>query len=552
MFRKLWTRLYSLHPAQLLLCLVLVVAIALRFSALGEIPHGITWDEAAIGYNGYATAVYYRDEWLDKLPISFRSFGDFKAPFAIYLTGIFTSLFGLNPFVLRLPFAIAGFVAVVACYWLVRSIWPEKETREWYAVAAAVIIACSPWHVHFSRAGFESGLSLTVMLVGIVCWITFLKLYAQENVRKNWLYWFFFTAGVVLLSSTFYIYHSAKITTPLLTLAVTLLFIKRPVLQHWRVLTGAAALASICISLVLYDTVFGEGATRAGVLLFSQGLSTTELLIAFGHNLLVHLDPQYLVGGSVKHLRDGVGAWSILLPTTAVFFALGVIRSLYVLYRGNTAMRITRWKMMSILALVWYLTGMLPALLAQEVPHANRSLGALPGYILLALLGLEWGLTFLRGHDPSAVLRKIAIGTIVCLHVLCVTAFWQYYTTIFASDSADAFSDGYLEAFSRAEAYLDGTDGLPQVQRVIMSSQYGQPYIFALFALEMNPIAYRGGALNTYHFAGEINTGDLIRENVLVIATPEDDMLGKEPDEVILGSNGEPRFLLYLSKRVEE
>ena len=90
--------------------LILALAAAGRFYQRGVIPHGMTWDEAAIGYNGHAIVVARRDEWLVKLPISFRSFGDYKAPLAIYINGIFTTLWGMNLWAVRLPFALANVV----------------------------------------------------------------------------------------------------------------------------------------------------------------------------------------------------------------------------------------------------------------------------------------------------------------------------------------------------------------------------------------------------------------------------------------------------------
>ena len=87
--------------------LILLLATALRFYKLGQVPHGMTWDEAAIGYNGYAVLTTRRDEWLKRFPISFQSFGDYKAPLAIYLNGLFTFVFGMNLWAVRLPFALA-------------------------------------------------------------------------------------------------------------------------------------------------------------------------------------------------------------------------------------------------------------------------------------------------------------------------------------------------------------------------------------------------------------------------------------------------------------
>jgi len=55
-------------------CLFVIgVAAFLRLYKLGNVPHGMTWDEAAIGYNGFAVLTTRRDEWLIHFPISFKS-----------------------------------------------------------------------------------------------------------------------------------------------------------------------------------------------------------------------------------------------------------------------------------------------------------------------------------------------------------------------------------------------------------------------------------------------------------------------------------------------
>ena len=152
MLKKIWP-----------LFLILLLAFVLRFYKLAEVPHGMAWDEVAIAYNGFAIFNTRRDEWLQKLPITFRSFGDYKAPFAIYESGIFTALFGMNLWAVRLPFAIYGVLAVLATYLLFKELFYKHENREKWALLAAFILATSPWHIHYSRMAFESGISLSMM-----------------------------------------------------------------------------------------------------------------------------------------------------------------------------------------------------------------------------------------------------------------------------------------------------------------------------------------------------------------------------------------------------
>ena len=61
---------------------------------------GLGWDEAATAYNGYGIVIVHRDEWLARMPITFKSFGDYKAAVAIYLDAISTESSCINTFAL--------------------------------------------------------------------------------------------------------------------------------------------------------------------------------------------------------------------------------------------------------------------------------------------------------------------------------------------------------------------------------------------------------------------------------------------------------------------
>ncbi len=94
------------------LIVILLAAFILRFFMLGKVPLGVSLDEASLGYNGYSVLKTGRDEYAQKLPLSFKAFGEYKAPLYRYLTIPFIGLFDLNEFSLRLPSAIFGLLTV--------------------------------------------------------------------------------------------------------------------------------------------------------------------------------------------------------------------------------------------------------------------------------------------------------------------------------------------------------------------------------------------------------------------------------------------------------
>ena len=302
-----------------LLSVIVVVAAALRLYQLGQVPHGMTWDEAAIGYNGYAIVTARRDEWLIKLPISFKSFGDYKAPLAVYATGIFTTLLGSELWVLRLPFALSGIVGVVGIYLLMTLLTKNKSTGRLLGLVAAGLLTLSPWHIFFTRVGFESGLALT-----LVIWLMVLFLHGLKQAKST--VWFVGSTTLGVLS--LYAYHSAKVFIPLLGLLLLVLY-RRELLQKVSQVVPAGIAAILVAVPVLYDSVWGNGLERAGVTVFSRGNSLVQNILVSVQQFADHLSPQFLFLGETTTLRHGTGEWGVFLPTTVLLMAFFVGFAIY-------------------------------------------------------------------------------------------------------------------------------------------------------------------------------------------------------------------------------
>ena len=82
----------------IILGLIIILAGFLRFYKLDQIPASLNWDEIAAGYNAYTIANWGADEYGNRFPIVFTSFGDDKHPVHIYLTAIVVKIFGLSDF----------------------------------------------------------------------------------------------------------------------------------------------------------------------------------------------------------------------------------------------------------------------------------------------------------------------------------------------------------------------------------------------------------------------------------------------------------------------
>lgn len=535
-----FSRLTAVSLRHWIVLAIFLLVSFLRLYKLGDVPHGMTWDEAAIGYNGYATLTTRRDEWLTRLPISFKSFGDYKAPVAIYLNGPFTYLFGMKLWVVRLPFALAGILSCLLFYLLLLQLLREHRQRNFLSIIGLSLFAISPWHIHFSRIGFESGLSLFFLLLGWVTIQYFFISYKNSSLIKNYTSLFISTGALAL---SIYTYHSAKIFVPLLCLVV-LIQHRNTVVQTLKYFLAPAGLFFIGLLVpLLQDSMYGNGAERAGVLFILDKISFQEKILLLINNFLTHFSPKFMIFGATDTLRHGVGAWSVLLPVTYILLLLGAIVTLLPKLRRKFLV-----SELSVLGLAIVIIGFLPAVLTREVPHANRALFALPGCIILALSGIEVVIAYIsriKSQEQRRIVFKILVGLAVSIEIFFSLSFQKYYYREFAQKSASAFQDGYLEAFQIAREYEKGINGKPEVQQILFDDSYGQPYIYALFVRRTNPIWYQSGSLVKYQFTNKIAPSDLERENTLLVVSSNARLPLERANHLVYGSDGSIRFAIY-------
>lgn len=533
--------------------LVMILAFVTRFYKLAQVPHGMTWDEASIGYNGFAILHTRRDETTQKLPISFRSFGDYKAPLAIYVNGLFTFLFGMNLWAVRLPFALSGLVAIASMMLVSRLLFDEivdKKDKKWWnnpdylAIGTGLLIMLSPWHYHFSRVGFESGMALSFLLLSLL----FFLLFKNRKKSMTLLTAFFSISSVVLAVASMYTYHSTKIVTPLIGLLLFVRYFKAVRRKTLPIVVGLCIGAVLLFPLVK-DSVFNKGAERLPqTSIFGLEISNTQKAHKIVTGFLGHFDYQFLVGGKTTTLRHGDGHWGVLYITTLFLIVCTII---FQVTSKN------RFRGMVWFSIVWILMSALPAAIGKEIPHSNRFLLSLPAFIWLAVIGfsqlvdkvdsLKINKKIKGSHGKHNQVLNAVIGTIVLTHLLLFMAYSHDYYTKFAADSATDFKDGYLETLSIVRQYEQGLNGKPEFNRILFTDVYGQPYIYTLFVRQTNPIDFHNGALIKYSFR-KINFGDLGSKDTIIVAAGDNKLEHQTPDYKIYGSDGEVKFKIFVSK----
>jgi 4-amino-4-deoxy-L-arabinose transferase-like glycosyltransferase len=158
---------------------ILGLAVFLRVYKLNSIPSSLNWDEVAIGWNAYSIWETRLDEFGTRLPITFKSYGDYKAPLMIYLTTPFVGILGLENWVVRLSSVLAGIGSIFLIYLLAREIFIylklSKKIREKLALLSSFLLATSSWHIFFSRGAFEANMALFFVILGTLLFFYGLK-----------------------------------------------------------------------------------------------------------------------------------------------------------------------------------------------------------------------------------------------------------------------------------------------------------------------------------------------------------------------------------------
>src|SRR4030043_241261 len=160
---------------KLIIILILTLGLFVRFYLLADVPASMNRDEPAIGYNAYSILKTSRDEWGYRFPLIFKSFGDYKSPFYIYLTIVPIIIFGLNEFSVRFLGTLAGFILIFIVYLIIKNI--IKKDNKTAALSGAFIMVVGSWQIFYSRFSFEANLAL--LLNALI-----LYMFAKEKFRK--------------------------------------------------------------------------------------------------------------------------------------------------------------------------------------------------------------------------------------------------------------------------------------------------------------------------------------------------------------------------------
>ena len=470
----------------LVLTTVFLLAFAgfFRLYNLNSIPSGFFGDEAALAYNGLAIWQTGMDEWGARLPLTMRSFDDYKPAIYSYLTIPFVATLGLTHAAARYPAALAGTLLPALVFWLVYGF----KKNWWLSFLAGIVIILAPWHWEVSRTAIEAGVAL-VMTIGV---LLLLK-------QKSWK-----AIGLAFLLSliTIFTYHTARLLLPPLILSAWWF---KQVSQRKAIVWFAIGLLvyGLFLSLTASGSRFKQisiFADREGLALRLEsiredGVSDAPYLETrafhnkpmtwartFTHSYIQQTSPEYLFYGGAQPPRARIPETGQFLLMLLPFFILGLVE---ILRRLNN---FDKW------IIFWWLIAPLPAsLTSAEIPHSYRTLFLLVPTAIIIAQGISWSYVFVKKVKipklPKNITKLVAplfvLGLVLALSFNTVYA-WHEYSVHQAANKPWFRQYGYREL-------VDYLNALPaeSKQEIVITQIEMEPYIFFLYYNNIPPQTYQ-------------------------------------------------------------
>lgn len=423
----------------IIFCLILVLAVALRFYKLGAVPIELNRDEASLGYTAFSILKTGHEDHGVYWPINIESFGDWKLPVYVYTLIPFIKVFGLTPWAVKLPSALAG-VGIVIISWILA--WKlgeklvESKWRTHFAHLTMFLMAISPWDIHLSHMAYEAHLAMFLMLAATTIFVFAIE---SKKIKNRW----WLILSTLLFGLTLFTYHSYQVFTPLFALALLLAYKKeiielfknsKPVFIACFLIAGFFSLSLILTSIKANQTKF------AALSIFDKKAYAPIVEINRGYfenrnNPLAKIRDNY-PSLLINQIQRNI---TVLYSTRFFFFEGGThgshdiagtgklypIEAIFLLIAGYEILR--RWQTKSLnltlkLIISWLILASIAPIITFEAAHAIRFSPALFALSFLSAFGL---LNIVKKYE------RLSIKLILLLFAAIIFYSIIYFTTTY-------------------------------------------------------------------------------------------------------------------------
>lgn len=455
---------------------IVVLGLFLRVWGLNESPPSLGFDEAALGYNAYSILKTGKDEYGNFLPLSLRSFNDYKPALYAYLTIPFVMLGGLTGASVRMVSALSGVVSLIFLYLILK----KFIKNDWLLIFVFLVLSFEPWRLHFSRNAFETHLSSMFFIVGV--WF----LIGARNKFKKIL------AAVIFMVLAAYSYHSARLAGPLLLLFWAIdpiAFISRPkkigyyLKRLWPLMLFVFLAIPIFLAnsgnLVLtrfnQENVFKRYFPYAPKEIVNPITSLYYFGAIVSGHVFSYISPinlNYRIFNWVKGSPQFIPGMGMLGWLEGMVFLVGLV----------VVIRRVRFSEKYRFLVYWIVGGIAPAAATWNWYHPLRSLNIFPALEVIVGVGIYQLYKLLIVSVFPKILKKVILGFSVV--VLLVTIVFTINNELLYSafENHGEYQPG---GFKEGMAYLKSIQG--DYDQVIIDSSHAQNFIFLFFYEPVDP-----------------------------------------------------------------
>ena len=420
-------------------------------------------DELDFGYQALSLVQTGNDYFGHTFPIYFQSLSEWKTSAFIYTISPFVAVFGITDLGIRLPSIIFGILSLVFIFLLTK----ELTGNNYIALISAFFLAITPWHIHYSRIGFEASEMFFTYIAGV---------YFFYKARKN--------HKLLLVSSFFFaisfiVYRTQLIFVPFTLLLLIWIFRKELWLVPKKTLFFSAAILLVISLPYAYQTFFGPGSQRYSSLsIFNTeimnnavGISKlederyqkpnalTQLSSKLFHNKYIYYSniavDNFLKSYSTDFLfisgdpnpRENVPGTGELFKYQLIFLLVGLTFFVdkNILNKNKTV--VLSWLIISPLA---------SSLTRDGAYHATRL------FMMLLPLSLifSYGVYFIYMKFKTKLGRKIYLSLLGVVSLIFLVNFLHIYFVHYPSVSEVWWQSGFKEAITAAVSEKNNFDGI--------------------------------------------------------------------------------------------
>jgi 4-amino-4-deoxy-L-arabinose transferase-like glycosyltransferase len=469
---------------------IILLAAILRLWKLGSVPPGLTPDEAALGYNAYSILKTGRDEFGVKLPIIFKSFGDYKPGLYVYLAIPSIAALGLNEFSTRLPSAVAGVISVLLIYLIIGKLKIENSKLK---IIAALVAATNPYLIYFSHSAWEANVALTFTLAGI-----YFFLMALEKSK-------FLIISSLFFALTLITYQGAKLSTAIILILLVFIYWR----QFWKINIKYLLISfglGIAISIPIVMSLFNGQAFRLKIFsIFSYPRPQSEIeTYSDGYFQLFHSDQlnfsrmilgrwfnfysgKFLVfDGDLANPVNTPPYQGVLLLADLLMLPLG----LFFIFK-NYSLNPKPYT----LIILWLILAPFSAAISRDQTNAVRCLNAAIPMVLVISLGIYSALAWISKRKYTHLLHII----LLLFYIFSFIYFLDAYFIHVSAHNSNYWRYGYKEAVN----YI--TPIQSKYENIVFEQSFDQPYIYFLFFQKYDPASYQKQAnLVDSEFKGDV------------------------------------------------